>query len=121
MKLLRELQEIAKKLINDRLNDLINDTEEACAKCKDGVALTDWDLENLKGCLDSWKKVKEESYKEEQRRKKEEQIRREEEKQRRKEERERKRIEDEERKTREDEERRQRHVYCFVTFIDRFG
>jgi len=42
---------LAKELSGDRLNDLINQGQQACAKVKDGCALADVDIQDLKGII----------------------------------------------------------------------
>ncbi|WAR27962.1 RBP2A-like protein [Mya arenaria] len=108
MQRIHELEMKAKELMNHRLNELISETESVCARLKDGAALTVGDIDNLKGCLESWEKSKQESFDEEKRRKEEERRRKEQEERRRREENERRKQEEEERKRQEEEERKRR-------------
>ncbi|XP_052783961.1 uncharacterized protein LOC128219868 isoform X2 [Mya arenaria] len=101
-----ELDMLAKELMNHRLNELISETESVCKRLKDGAALTVGDIDNLKGCLESWEKSKRESFNEEKRRKEETRRRKEEEKRRRREEDEKRKQEEEERRRQEEEERK---------------
>ncbi|XP_052782997.1 uncharacterized protein LOC128219222 [Mya arenaria] len=103
---IHQLEMKAKELMNHRLNELISESETVCARLKDGAALTVGDIENLKGCLESWKKSKRESFDEEKRRKEETRRRKEEEKKRRREEDEKRKQEEEERRRQEEKERK---------------
>lgn len=77
------MQKASQDLLNDRLSELINETEAACAKVKNGAALSLDDIVNLTGCLESWQKAKIDRHEqEEKKRKDEEEKRRTEEEQR---------------------------------------
>ncbi|XP_053403156.1 uncharacterized protein LOC123554157 [Mercenaria mercenaria] len=104
--LAHQIQNISKELMNDRLNELMQETEVVCAKLKDGADVWYDDIEELKGCLQSWKDAKSQSFKEEKRKMLEDQKRREEENRERREREERERREREEKKRKEDEERK---------------
>ncbi|XP_053404370.1 uncharacterized protein LOC123555392 isoform X2 [Mercenaria mercenaria] len=108
LQLAHQLQNISKEIMNDRLNELMQETEIVCAKLKDGTDVWYDDIEELKGCLQSWKDAKAQSFEEEKRKMLEEQKKKEEEERARREREERERREREEKKRKEEEERKRR-------------
>ncbi|XP_053403157.1 calponin homology domain-containing protein DDB_G0272472-like [Mercenaria mercenaria] len=108
LQLAHKLQKISQEIMNDRLNELLQETEIVCAKLKDGADLSYDDIEELKGCLKSWKDAKAQSFEEDKRKLLEEQKRKEEEKRKRRERDEREMKEREEKKRKKDEERKRR-------------
>ena len=102
------LQNLSKDIINDRLNELIQETEVVCAKLKDGTDVWYDDIDNLNGCLQSWRDAKAKSFEEEEKARLEEERRKAEEERKRREEEERARKEREEQKRKEREERERR-------------
>ncbi|KAL4220422.1 Death domain-containing protein 1 [Mactra antiquata] len=108
LKLALELQKAVKSIMNDRLDELIRETETACGKAKKGTTLMSEDIDNLIGCVDSWQKAKRDSHAEEKRKQEEERKRREEQAKKEKERKEQEEREEQERRQREKEEAEQR-------------
>ncbi|XP_052215338.1 reticulocyte-binding protein homolog 2a-like [Dreissena polymorpha] len=115
MKTLRALEEAAKDILLDRLNELIQNTEDKINKLNKSIILTQNDFDDLKGCLDSWKNAKKMSHAaeleqkridDENRKKAAEEKRKQLEADRQKREEERKQREEEIKKQHEEEERK---------------
>ncbi|XP_052215333.1 FK506-binding protein 5-like isoform X2 [Dreissena polymorpha] len=106
----RALEEVAKGMEDNRLRDLIQETEDKLGKVKKGGILTQQDIDDLNGCVDSWKKANAMSYaaEKEQKRHEEETRRKAAEEEKRQVERERKRKQEEDRKKKEEQERKKR-------------
>ncbi|XP_052218714.1 uncharacterized protein LOC127836262 isoform X2 [Dreissena polymorpha] len=107
LKKVRALQEVARSMDNDRqrLNEFIAQTEVTMGTIKNVGILTKNDIDDLKGCLDSWKNAKERGYYEE-----EEHKRQEEERRRREEEERKKRAEEERRRKEEEQQRKEKEA-----------
>ncbi|XP_060603079.1 FK506-binding protein 5-like [Ruditapes philippinarum] len=108
LEMAHKLQNLSKDITNDRLKELIQETEIVCSKLKDGTDVWYDDIDNLKGCLQSLRDAKAKSFEDEEKERSEEERRKAEEQQKRREEEERKRKEREEQERKEKEERERR-------------
>jgi hypothetical protein len=108
-----KLQNLSKDITNDRLKELIQETEIVCSKLKDGTDVWYDDIDNLKGCLQSLRDAKAKSFEDEEKERLEEERRKAEEQRKRREEEEIKRKEREEQERKEKEERERRYIYNY--------